>query len=207
MRVVLADDHTIFREGVKALLERQGIDIVGEAADGREGVQRVHELHPDIAVFDLNMPVMNGLEAARELVKSEPKIHTVLLTMLDEKAYVLEALRAGVRGYVLKSQAASDLIGALNEVMHGAIYLSPRIAEVVIGALAKPDSSLDPLSDRERQVLQLVAEGRTTKQIAAALGLSVKTAESHRNRIMRKLNIHETAGLVRYAIRRGVINV
>lgn len=197
----------MFREGVKALLEREGMDVAGEAGDGREAVRLVRELRPDVATLDLNMPVMNGLEAARELGKSAPGTRTVLLTMFGESAYVLEALRAGVRGYVLKAQAASDLISAIRQVMGGAIYLSPGISEVVIDALTRPVSPADPLTDRERQVLQLVAEGRTTKGIAAVLGLSAKTAESHRNRIMRKLDIHATAGLVRYAIRRGLIKV
>jgi DNA-binding NarL/FixJ family response regulator len=207
LRVVLADDHTMFREGVKALLEREGVDVVGEAENGREAVRLVCERRPDVAVLDINMPVMNGLDAAREIGKSAPKSRVVLLTMFAERAYVLEALRAGVRGYVLKAQAASDLIGAIRQAMGGAIYLSPEISEVVIDALTKPASPPDPLTGRERQVLQLVAEGRTTKGIASVLGVSAKTAESHRNRIMRKLDIHATAGLVRYAIRRGLIKV
>jgi len=207
LRVVLADDHAMFREGVKALLEREGVEVAGVAPDGREALRLARELVPDVAVFDLSMPVMNGIEAARELARTAPKIRTVLLTMCDEDAYVLEALRAGARGYVLKAQAASDLINALSQVMRGAVYLSPGISDVVINALVKPNAPADPLTGRERQVLQLVAEGRTARQIASMLGLSVKTAESHRNRIMRKLDIHATAGLVRYAVRRGLVTV
>lgn len=207
MRVVIADDHAMFREGVKTLLERGGIEVAGEAADGREALRLVGELVPDIALLDLSMPVMNGIEAARELARIAPKTRAVLLTMFREEAYVLEALRAGVRGYVLKAQAAPDLIDALHQVMRGAVYLSPGISEVVINALLKPNAPADPLTSREVQVLQLVAEGSTARQVALALGLSVKTAESHRNRIMRKLGIHETAGLVRYAVRRGLVGV
>jgi len=197
----------MFREGVKALLEREGVDIVGEADNGREAVRLVRECHPDVAALDMNMPVMSGLDAARDIVKCAPKTRVVLLTMFAERQYVIEALRAGVRGYVLKAQAACDLVGAIRQVQGGAVYLSPEISDVVIDVLTKPVSPADPLTARERQVLQLVAEGRTTKATATVLGVSAKTAESHRNRIMRKLDIHTTAGLVRYAIRRGLIKV
>jgi DNA-binding NarL/FixJ family response regulator len=197
----------MFREGVRTLLEREGIEVAGEAGDGREAVRLVGELAPDVTVLDLHMPVMNGIEAARDLARSAPRVRSVLLTMFSEDAYVLEALRAGVRGYVLKGQAAPDLIDAVRQVMRGAVYLSPGISEVVMNALLKPGAPADPLTSRELQVLQLVAEGRTAREIALALGLSPKTAESHRNRIMRKLDIHETAGLVRYAVRRGLVTV
>jgi two-component system response regulator NreC len=152
------------------------------------------------------MPVLNGVDAARELKKSSPKIKFVVLTQQDEDQYVTESLRAGVRGYVLKSQAADDLVHAIQEVCRGFIYLSPNISRAVVDAyLSKTHDSDDPLSGRERQVLQLVGEGKSTKDIAAHLGISVKTAESHRARLMKKLDIHETASLVRYAIRRGLI--
>jgi two-component system response regulator NreC len=197
----------MFREGVKALLEREGMDVVGDAENGREAVRLVRERRPDVAALDMNMPVMNGLDAAREIGKSAPKTRVVMLTMFTERSYVLEALRAGVRGYVVKAQAASELVGAIRQAMGGTIYLSPEVSEVVIDALTRPASPPDPLTGRERQVLQLVAEGRTTKGIASVLGVSAKTAESHRSHIMRKLDIHATAGLVRYAIRRGLIKV
>lgn len=206
IRVLLADDHAIVRQGLKALLDKEGIDVVSEAADGRQAVKMVREHKPDVAVLDLAMPLLNGLDAAREILKMHTRTRPMLLTMHTEDHYVLEALRAGVRGYVMKSHSREDLVRAIMQVAHGEVYLSPGISEVVVQAyLNKSDYSSDPLSGRERQVLQLVAEGNTTKKVASLLGLSVKTAESHRARIMEKLDIHETAGLVRYAIRRGII--
>jgi DNA-binding NarL/FixJ family response regulator len=206
IRVLLADDHAIVRQGLKALLDKEGIDVVCEAADGRQAVKMVREHKPDVAVLDLAMPLLNGLDTAREILKMSTRTKPMLLTMHTEDHYVLEALRAGVRGYVMKSHSREDLVRAITQVAHGEVYLSPGISEVVVQAyLSKSDYSSDPLSGRERQVLQLVAEGNTTKKVASLLGLSVKTAESHRARIMEKLDIHETAGLVRYAIRRGII--
>jgi DNA-binding NarL/FixJ family response regulator len=205
-RILLADDHPMFRQGLKALLEREGYEVVAEAADGLEAVRQAQQSKPDIAVLDLGMPMLNGIDAARDIHKRIPDTRVVLLTMYEEDAYVLEALRAGIRGYVLKAQAAADLVNAIREVLRGAIYLSPGISEAVVNAYkTKSDLPPDPLTDRERQVLQLVAEGKTTKEIAGILGLSVRTADSHRTRIMQKLEIHETASLVRYAIRRGFI--
>jgi DNA-binding NarL/FixJ family response regulator len=205
-RLLLADDHALVRQGLMAFLERQGFQIVGEASDGQEAVRLAVKSQPDVAVLDISMPVLNGVDAARELKKSSPKTKVILLTKHEEDQYVTEALRAGVRGYVLKSQVASDLVTAIQEVCRGSIYLSPCISNTVVDAyLTKKDGPADPLSARERQVLQLVGEGRSTKEVAVQLGVSVKTAESHRARLMRKLDIHETASLVRYAIRRGLI--
>lgn len=205
-QLILADDHQIVRQGLKSMLEHEGFAIVGEAADGREAVRLAQTRHPDIAVLDLAMPGLNGVDAAREMLRSEPRMKAVLLTMYTEDPYVLEALRAGISGYVLKTQAAVDLVQAIREVSRGAIYLSPGVSRAVVDAYRhKSDLPPDPLSPREREVLQLVAEGKTTKEIAGVLNISVKTAESHRMHIMSKLGIHETAGLVRYAIRRGLI--
>ena len=204
--ILLADDHPMFRQGLRALLEREGFDVVGEASDGHEAVRMARQLNPTIAVLDIGMPLLNGIEAARDIHKQANDTEVVLLTMYEEEAYVLEALRAGIRGYVLKAQASHDLLGAIREVQRGAVYLSPGISKAVVDAyVGKSELPPDPLTDRERQVLQLVAEGKTTKEVADVLGLSVKTADSHRTRIMQKLEIHETASLVRYAIRRGVI--
>ena len=206
-RILLADDHLIFRQSLKGLLEREGFQIIGEAADGQEAVRRVRDLSPDVAVLDLAMPLLNGLDAAREIVRASPRTRPILLTMHTEDPYVMEALRAGIKGYVLKTQPSTDLVQAIQEVSRGRIYLSPGISRTVVEAyLAKTELPPDPLSPREREVLQLVAEGKTTKEIARLLSVSVKTAENHRTRILSKLDIHETAGLVRYAIRRGLIN-
>ena len=206
IRIVLADDHLIVRQGLKALLEREDLEVVGEAADGQEAVRQVQALHPDVAVLDLTMPRLNGLDAARVLAQQSPRTRVILLTVHTEDHYVLEAIRVGVRGYVVKTQVTADLVEAIREVVEGAVYLSPRISRAVVEAyLAGPDGAAEPLTSREREVLQLVAEGQKTREVARALGISVKTAESHRSRIMEKLDIHETAGLVRYAIRRGLI--
>jgi two-component system response regulator NreC len=207
-RVLLADDHQIFRQGLRGLLEAAGHDVVGEASDGREALKLARALNPDIAVLDLSMPLLNGVDATRELRRLVPAIKTILLTMYTDKGYVLQALRAGARGYVLKTQAAEDLISAIREISRGETYLSPGVAASVVDAvLENANEAADPLTARERQILQLVAEGNTTKEIARLLSISFKTAESHRNHIMKKLDIHEVAGLVRYAIRQGLLHI
>jgi DNA-binding NarL/FixJ family response regulator len=206
MRVVLADNHALVRQGVRALLEKAGIEVAGEASDGQEALLLVAALHPEVAILDIGMPLLNGLDAAREIQKAWPRTKTVLVTRHGEVQYVSEALRAGAKGYVVKNQAATDLVEAVQQVARGGIYLSPHVSRAVVEAyLSKADIPVDPLTPRERQVLQMVGEGRSTKDVATILGISAKTAESHRARLMRKLDIHETAGLVRYAIRRGLV--
>jgi DNA-binding NarL/FixJ family response regulator len=206
MRVLIADDHPLFRQGLKALLEKEGFEVVAAAADGHEAVALASRLHPDVAVLDIAMPGLNGLDAAREMHRQQLATATVLLTMHTEDHYVLEALRAGVKGYVLKSQAPQAVADAIRQASRGGVYMSPGISRILVDAyVSKREPAEDVLSRRERQVLQLVAEGKTTKEIAQILDVSVKTADSHRGRLMKKLDIHETAGLVRYAIRRGVI--
>lgn len=206
IRIVLADDHVLVRQSLRSLLEREGYQVVGEAAEGKEAVRNVNTLQPEIAILDISMPLMNGLNAAREIRSSFPKTKTILLTQHDDDLYVSEALEAGVKGYVLKSQVANDLVEAIRQVSRGQVYLSPGVARTVMEAYrTRSERPKDRLSLRERQVLQLIAEGKSTKEVASVLCISVKTAESHRTRLMQKLDIHETASLVRYAIRRGMI--
>jgi two-component system, NarL family, response regulator NreC len=191
---------------LKALLEREGFKVVGEAANGQEALQLVETLAPDVAVLDLAMPLLNGTEAARQIQRISPKTKTILVTMHTDQRYILEGLRAGVKDYVLKTHAADELVHAIQEAARGGTYLSPDISEAVVQAYRnKTEIPLDPLSNRERQVLQLVAEGKTTKEVATTLDISVKTAETYRTRIMEKLDIHMTAGLVHYAIRQGLV--
>lgn len=206
MKVLIADDHQIVRQGLKMLLERERFTVVAEAVDGKEAVRLAIELRPDVAILDLTMPLLNGLEAAREILRERGGTRVILLTMHAEEQQVAIALRAGVRGYVLKTQAAEDLAHAIRAVVGGHTYLSPAISSLVVDAYVSGERpAADPLAPRERQVLQLVAEGKTSKEVAAIMGLSVKTAESYRTRLMEKLEIHQTAGLVRYAIRNGIV--
>ena len=204
IRLLLADDHVLVRQGLRTLLEGAGFVVAGEAADGREAVRLVRAADPDVAVIDISMPHFNGLNAALEIARIAPRVKLVVLTQHDEQQYVAEALRCGVKGYVLKNQAARDLVRAIEVVCRGEVYLSPGVASAVAEAYASPGQGPDGLSVRERQVLQLIAEGNSTKAIAVRLGISAKTVESHRSKLMSKLDIHDTAGLVRYAIRRGV---
>jgi two-component system response regulator NreC len=206
--VLLVDDHPVLRQGLRVLLERERYRVVGEAGDGLEAIAAAEKLQPDIVVLDLAMPTLNGVSAVRGIMKGAHKAKVILLTMHTEEHQVLEALRAGVRGCVSKAQAAEHLIQAIREVCQGRIYLSPSVSGAVVQAyLAKTEVPYDPLTDRERQVLQLVAESKTTKEVAVILGVSVKTAETHRAKVMDKLDIHSTAGLVRYAIRRGLVQL
>lgn len=208
IRILLADDHLVVREGLRSLLEAAGFKVVGEARDGREALKLARMLEPEVTVMDIGMPGLNGVDACRELLREVPEMRIIVLTVHGEDAYVVEALRSGARGYVLKTQAGSDLVRAIGEVTQGRIYLSPSVSSAVVQAfLAGSTTPADPLTPREREVLQLVAEGRSTKEVAGILGVSVKTAETHRTRLMTKLDIHHTAGLVHYAIRRGLIRV
>jgi DNA-binding NarL/FixJ family response regulator len=205
-RILLADDHGVVREGLKALLTQSGYQVVAEAENGLDAVRLARKLRPEIAVLDVGMPLLNGIGAALAIARDAPTTRVIALTMHTEDTYVLEALRAGIRGYVLKTQAMSDLVAAIHQVILGTIYLSPGVSQAVLDAfLKRRDFDPPALTPRERQVLQLVAEGRRSKEIADVLGITTKTAEAHRANIMDKLGIHETAGLVRYAVKFGFV--
>lgn len=207
LHVLLADDHAIVREGLKALLQSAGFHVVGQAADGHTAVRLAKQYRPDVMVVDIGMPLLNGIGCAAAVRRDSPDTLVIALTLHHEDHYVLEALRAGIRGYVMKSQAMADLVTAIDQVSRGSIYLSPGISPTVVEAFLKGEVSVgNLLSPREREVLQLVAEGKRSKEVADVLGISVKTAETHRANVMDKLSIHETAGLVRYAIKIGLIS-
>jgi len=206
LRVLLADDHAMFIQALRGLLENEGIVVVGEALDGREAVRLAGEHKPEVAVLDLTMPLLNGLDAAREIRKVSPDTRLIMLTRHTEEQYVIEGLRAGVNGFLLKTKAAEVLVQTIKDVSTGALYVNRALSpETLQTYVAREELRTSPLSGREREVLQLIAEGKSMKEIASLLGISVKTVETHRMRLMGKLDIHETAGLVRYAIRRGMI--
>jgi two-component system, NarL family, response regulator NreC len=205
LRVLIADDHRIVRQGLRALLERDRITVVGEAADGWEAIRLAETLRPDVAVLDFSMCGCNGPAAVQAIRNKSSGTATVILTVHAEEHCVLAAVRAGTRGYVLKTQVADDLIHAVRQVAQGGLYLSPRVAESLVRAVFSGGDAGPGLTARERQMLQLVAEGRTLKESAALLDVSIKTAKSYRAKLMSKLNLHNTARLVRYAIREGVI--
>jgi DNA-binding NarL/FixJ family response regulator len=207
--LILADDHPIFRQGLKALLEKEGFTVMGEGTDGFEAVNLAGTLHPDVVVMDFSMPRLNGLDAAKEILRASPRTKVVILSAHREEQYVVEAMNAGVKGYVLKSEAVTELALAIEEAWQGNTYLSPGISRIAVdSSLLKSKgggTASELLSPRELQVLQLIAEGNTTRVIAEQLNITVKTAESYRTGLMSKLDIHQTAGLVRYAVRRGSV--
>jgi DNA-binding NarL/FixJ family response regulator len=212
MRVLIVDDHTLVRMGMCLLLETmRGIIVVGEAADGAQAMRLIDERRPDCVLMDLAMPGMNGLDAARLITERFPAVRVLVVSMHAEEAYVQQALAAGAAGYLLKGADKTELERALQVVMRGQVYLSPAISRAVVDAMARAgDSSgvatpLDVLTRRQREVLALVAEGHSTKQVAARLGLSVKTVEAHRGAIMDRLGIRDLAGLVRFAVREGLV--
>jgi DNA-binding NarL/FixJ family response regulator len=206
MRVMLAEDHQVVREGLRALLSGdQEIELVGEAADGISALELAERLAPDLVVMDLGLPGLSGVEVTRRLRKSRPETRVVVLSMHDDAPTVDAALHAGARGYVLKGLGIARLREALIAVQRGEVYLSPGVSDYVLaGYLQAQRPVTDPLSDREREILKLIAEGHTGRKIAELLGLKAKTVENHRARICEKLGIHTTAGLVRYALRTGI---
>jgi DNA-binding NarL/FixJ family response regulator len=207
LRVLVADDHPILRDGLRAILNEKNMELVGEASDGLQAIKLCEKLTPDIAVVDVSMPLLNGIDAAREIRKVSPKTKIMILTVHTGERYFQAALRAGVSGYVLKSKSASNLMQAIDAAVNGEVYLSPCVPKAVVNAYLASDTPTDPLSVREREVLQLIAEGKNVKEIGNLLGISTKTAESHRANIMHKLGIHDVAGLVCHAIREGLIQI
>ena len=213
-RVLLAEDHTIVRKGLRSLLDKEtGIKVVGEAEDGREAIAKAEELHPDVVVMDIAMPGLNGLEATRQIKKRFHDIKIIILTMHTNKEYVSQTLKAGASGYLVKKAAPDELISAINAVHKGNSFLSPSISRMVIDEyiqrskeISEGEEGFEQLTVREREVLQLIAEGRKTREIAELLYISIKTVETHRAHIMNKLDIHSTAELTRYAIRKGIIS-
>jgi DNA-binding NarL/FixJ family response regulator len=207
IRILLADDHAVVRQGFKMILDAQAdMEIVGEAANGRQAVDLAEQLRPDVVVMDVSMPELNGIEATRRLASSLPRARVVALSMHKDSVYVREILRAGARGYLLKDSGAADLVAAIRAVASGESYLSPAVSNAVLDDYRRHATNpIDLLTSREREVLQLLAEGKTNKEIAGVLNLSVYTVEAHRGRIMEKLNLHSIGELVLFAVRSGLI--
>jgi len=208
IRILLVDDHALVRQGFKMILGAQAdMEIVGEAGNGREAVEVAEQLRPDIVVMDVAMPELNGIEATRRLLTSQPHTRVIALSMHKDSVYVRETLRAGARGYLLKDSPAGDLVTAVRSVASGESYLSPAVSNAVLDDYRRHVTNpIDLLTTREREVLQMLAEGKTNKEIAVVLNLSVYTVDAHRGRIMEKLNLHSITELVRFAVRNGLID-
>lgn len=214
IRVLLADDHRMLREGIRVLLERQqDIRVIGEASNGREAVRLAVRLRPDVVVMDVSMPMLNGIEATRQIRRDCPDVRVLVLTVHESEEYVARLLAAGASGYIIKKAAAEDLSNAIRAVYSGEAFLYPSIAKVVIEDYVRHlrkgrgFGASDVLTNREREILQLIAEGYTSREIADMLHLSVKTVQNHRSKIMRKLDLHDRGELIKYAIRQGIIHL
>lgn len=213
VRVLLADDHGIVRKGLRFLLERRpGMEVVGEAADGREAVRLCEDLKPDVAVMDIAMPNLNGIDATGQITKRSPRTRVIILSMHADEGYLIRALTAGAKGYLLKDSAEEDLIQAVTAVSSGRPFFSPVIQQTLLDDYLRYlqqrnlEDSYDTLTDREKEVLQLLAEGKSNKDVATLLDLSLYTVETHRNHLMQKLNLHNTAEIVLYAVRKRIIS-
>ncbi len=214
IKVLLAEDHTIVRKGIRSLLaEASHIEVVGEAENGREAVEKVESLQPDIVLMDITMPHLNGLEATRQIVKQFPDVKVLILTMYTNEAYIFQVLQAGAGGYLVKQSAPAELLSAIEAVYRGDTFLSPAISRKIVdqylehGQGTAVRSRFDDLTSREREILQLITEGYSNKDIAEKLFISVKTVGVHRNNLMEKLDIHNTTELVKYALRKGIITL
>lgn len=212
-RILLADDHDIVRKGLRFLLERQpGLEVVGEAKDGREAVRLAEELNVSLVIMDIAMPSLNGIEATTQIIKRNQRIGVIILSMHSDETYLVRALTAGAKGYLLKESTESDLIRAVQTVLRGKPYFSPQIAQTLLEEYMRQlqqrglKDSYDLLTDREKEILQLLAEGKSNKEVAVMLDLSVYTVETHRTNLMQKLNLHNTAELVLYAVRKKIIS-
>lgn len=211
-RILIADDHEIVRRGIRALLESHpGWEVCGEATDGRDAIDKARELNPDVALLDVGMPNLNGLDAARQILATAPRTRVLILTVHESEQIVREVLEVGARGFLLKSDAARDLVSAVEALQRRTTFFTSSVAELVLnGYLHRRDDTKpfkDRLTAREREVVQLLAEGKTSKEVAVVLNLSVKTAETHRTNVMRKLDLHSVADLVRYAVRNNIVQV
>jgi two-component system, NarL family, response regulator NreC len=213
VRILLADDHGIVRRGMRALLDTEpGVEVVGEASNGREALKLIETLRPDMAILDVAMPMLNGIEVAAQAIKLDPELKVIMLSMYADEAYVVRALTAGARGYLLKEATEDDLLPAVRAVGAGRSFFSPAISSILLADYVRHlkqrglEDSYDVLSDREKEVLQLLAEGKTNKEAAAVLNLSLSTVETHRLKLMQKLGLHNTAEIVLYAVRKGIIS-
>jgi len=212
IRILLADDHTVMRNGLRLLLERQqNLTVVGEASDGRETVRLAEQLSPTVVVMDIAMPNLNGIEAARQIMAANPDIAIVILSMHSDESYVIRALKAGARAYLLKDSAEGDLIAAIHAINDGKSFFSPAISRILVEDYMRQleqkhvEDTYELLTAREREILQLLAEGKTNKEVAAMLNLSIYTVETHRTHILQKLNLHNVPELILYAVRKGII--
>ena len=212
VRIVLADDHTVMRNGLRLLLERQpNLKVVGEAADGRQAVALSESANPDVVIMDIGMPNLNGIEAARQIVTHNPRTAIAILSMHSDESYVIRALKAGARAYLLKDSAEADLLAAVRALSEGKSFFSPAISRILVEDYMRQlerqgaEDTYELLTNREREILQLLAEGRTNKEVAAMLNLSLYTVETHRTHILQKLNLHNVPELILYAVRKGII--
>ena len=213
-RILIADDHEVVRRGVRSLLEAHpGWQVIAEVSDGRDAVEKVSQLHPDMAILDIGMPNLNGLEATRQILRGRPEARVLILTMHESEQVVREVLEAGARGFILKSDAGRDLVAAVEALQRNKTFFTSKVAEMVLEAYLKrkphsPEetfSTRETLTPREREIVQLLAEGKSTKEVAVLLNVSVKTAETHRSNIMRKLKLHSISELVLYAVRNNIV--